>query len=231
MSEAITPRRAETQGRLLAAAVSVFAEKGVLGAAVEEICERAGFTRGAFYSNYASKDDLVLALLNRDWADSTANVLNLTSDSLLNIFRGSLADALRAAMAHFLSAQTTGRNWILVSAEIRLYAAREPSIRQAYREFHAAHRRQTVAALEQVAAHYGAELSMPIEQAMEVLAPVYEMCMLNALLRLPADGDSDVMQLDPEDFAEVMAPLTFLLDSWVVRFQGAEAAPAAAPHA
>ena len=44
----LTARRAATRERLVDAAVVVFAEKGVLGAAVEEICEAAGFTRGAF---------------------------------------------------------------------------------------------------------------------------------------------------------------------------------------
>ena len=48
----VTARRAATRERLIDAAIDVFAEKGVLGASVEEICEDAGFTRGAFYSNF-----------------------------------------------------------------------------------------------------------------------------------------------------------------------------------
>ena len=59
----ITARRAQTRERLLAAAVAVFADRGINGASVEEICEAAGFTRGAFYSNFADKSELVLALL------------------------------------------------------------------------------------------------------------------------------------------------------------------------
>ncbi|MFS2056347.1 TetR/AcrR family transcriptional regulator, partial [Variovorax sp. CT11-76] len=46
----ISARRAATQARLADAAVAVFARKGVPGSTVEEICEEAGFTRGAFYS-------------------------------------------------------------------------------------------------------------------------------------------------------------------------------------
>ena len=49
----------------MAAAVRVFAERGIIGASVEEICEAAGFTRGAFYSNFADKDELVLALIRQ----------------------------------------------------------------------------------------------------------------------------------------------------------------------
>ena len=38
----------------------------VVGASVEEVCERAGYTRGAFYSNFATKDELLVALLDRE---------------------------------------------------------------------------------------------------------------------------------------------------------------------
>ena len=44
---------------------AVFAEHGVEGASVEEICEAAGFTRGAFYSNFADKSALVLAMIQQ----------------------------------------------------------------------------------------------------------------------------------------------------------------------
>ncbi|MCR2213538.1 TetR/AcrR family transcriptional regulator, partial [Salmonella enterica] len=47
---------------LLEAAAQVFAEAGLDGASVEAVCERAGFTRGAFYSNFESKDELFLML-------------------------------------------------------------------------------------------------------------------------------------------------------------------------
>ena len=65
----VTARRAATRDRLVEAALGVFAEKGVLGASVEEICEAAGFTRGAFYSNFASKDELCVAALQRQFDD------------------------------------------------------------------------------------------------------------------------------------------------------------------
>lgn len=61
----LTARRAQTRERLLTAARTVFAEHGVEGASVEEICEAAGFTRGAFYSNFSSRSDLVLALIRQ----------------------------------------------------------------------------------------------------------------------------------------------------------------------
>ncbi|PJI52936.1 hypothetical protein CTI14_35415, partial [Methylobacterium radiotolerans] len=57
-----TRSRENTKARLLEAAAQVFAEAGLDGASVEAVCERAGFTRGAFYSNFDSKDELFLTL-------------------------------------------------------------------------------------------------------------------------------------------------------------------------
>jgi len=53
MSTPATRSRENTRARLLEAAAQVFAEAGLDGASVEAVCERAGFTRGAFYSNFA----------------------------------------------------------------------------------------------------------------------------------------------------------------------------------
>ena len=52
-----------TRRRLLAAAAEIFDERGLLDSTVEQIAERAGFTRGAVYSIFRNKEDLALALI------------------------------------------------------------------------------------------------------------------------------------------------------------------------
>jgi AcrR family transcriptional regulator len=56
-------RRAETRRSLLDAAAAVFIRRGLGGASVEEISAEAGFTRGAFYSNFESKEEMFVELL------------------------------------------------------------------------------------------------------------------------------------------------------------------------
>jgi AcrR family transcriptional regulator len=56
-------KRAQTRERLLEAAERVFLRRGLQGSSVEEIAAEAGFTRGAFYSNFKSKDELFVELL------------------------------------------------------------------------------------------------------------------------------------------------------------------------
>jgi AcrR family transcriptional regulator len=56
-------RRAQTRKALLDAAAKVFVQHGLHGSTVEEISAEAGFTRGAFYSNFDSKEQLFIELL------------------------------------------------------------------------------------------------------------------------------------------------------------------------
>lgn len=81
----LTRRRAETQSRLLAAASQVFAERGFGRATVEDVCERAGYSRGAFYSNYDSLDGLFFALYSARSAeliDAVRRVVEVMPDKL-----------------------------------------------------------------------------------------------------------------------------------------------------
>jgi AcrR family transcriptional regulator len=57
------PTRDDTREKLFEAAARVFEEQGTGGASIEAIAAAAGFTRGAFYSNYRSKDELIIAML------------------------------------------------------------------------------------------------------------------------------------------------------------------------
>lgn len=57
-----TRSRANTRAKLLEAAPAVLGEKGLMGASVDDLASAAGFSRGAFYSNYATKEDLLIDL-------------------------------------------------------------------------------------------------------------------------------------------------------------------------
>jgi AcrR family transcriptional regulator len=63
--------REQTTQRLLDAAQKLIARKGLDAASVENIAAAAGYSRGAFYSNFESKDDLFIELLRRDHQKAT----------------------------------------------------------------------------------------------------------------------------------------------------------------
>jgi AcrR family transcriptional regulator len=79
----LTPdrRRALTRLSLLEAAARVFAERGLHGATLDEVAAAAGFTKGAVYSNFKSKDDLFLALLEHHLAQDEARLLAAIEES------------------------------------------------------------------------------------------------------------------------------------------------------
>jgi AcrR family transcriptional regulator len=74
--------REQTTQRLLEAAQRLIAKRGLSAASVEDIAGAAGYTRGAFYSNFASKDDLFIELLRRDHQEATKELLGLINDDV-----------------------------------------------------------------------------------------------------------------------------------------------------
>src|SRR5580692_1795251 len=58
-------RTEETQAKILNAAEAIFSEQGFEKTQLEEVAARAGYTRGAIYAHYASKEDLFLALMEQ----------------------------------------------------------------------------------------------------------------------------------------------------------------------
>jgi AcrR family transcriptional regulator len=73
-------RQAETRRRLLDAAERVFLRRGLQGSSVEEIAAEAGYTRGAFYSNFKSKDELFVELMHARVYDRYARMAEQTQE-------------------------------------------------------------------------------------------------------------------------------------------------------
>ena len=63
MAERTRPRRSDTRRRVLDAAFAVFSERGIAASTLTEVAAAAGLTKGAVYSSFASKDELVLTLM------------------------------------------------------------------------------------------------------------------------------------------------------------------------
>ncbi|WP_059008245.1 TetR/AcrR family transcriptional regulator [Streptomyces specialis] len=118
----VTTRRVRTRQRLLDAALEVFAEEGFGRSTVEQVCERAGFTRGAFYSNFTSLDELFLAM----WERRSARMLDDLRAALDGMPEAAPEEALRAA----LTAIPVDEAWYRVTAEFTAHALRNPSLRR-----------------------------------------------------------------------------------------------------
>jgi AcrR family transcriptional regulator len=129
-----TRRRARTRARLLDAAFTVFAAKGFGRVSIEEVCEAAGYSRGAFYSNFASLDELFFALY-RQRADLIAEQVTaaLAAD-------GPDPD-LPAAVDRVTEVLLLDRDWLLVKTDFLTHAARAPEVARSLLEHRARLRR------------------------------------------------------------------------------------------
>jgi AcrR family transcriptional regulator len=177
----VTARRALTRDKLMSAATIVFAERGIIGASVEEICEAAGFTRGAFYSNFADKDDLVLALIQHRITTQYAAAEH-SIGQMKNAPEGLSPEQLVSyALTEFEAAGRSGRETVLTQQELLLYAARQPSLRDPYLAFADACSRQLSVLIADAMAFTELEFTLPYGDAIELLTATHSHLHLQAL--------------------------------------------------
>jgi len=131
MTTPATRSRENTRARLLEAAAQVFAEVGLEGASVETICERAGFTRGAFYSNFESKDALFLDLTSTVAAQRLGVIRARIDEFVASGTLGGGADAL-ALVHQIMETGMDDRLDVMLMSEIRNHALRNDAFAKAY---------------------------------------------------------------------------------------------------
>jgi AcrR family transcriptional regulator len=115
-------RKAQTRRELLDAAAEVFARRGFEVASLDEVAAAAGYTKGAVYSNFASKTDLLIALLERRIASQQTQYTRR--------FEGQ--DAATMAQAMFQSRSRmpdTEREFLVLAVEFWLHAMRDERAR------------------------------------------------------------------------------------------------------
>lgn len=160
-------RRLEhTRNLLLSAAEEAFARKGLSGAALEDIADAAGYTRGAIYSHFGAKEELFLAVVDRQrqqFLDSFTEIIqsfgglsDLDVDELAQRWREVGSDPNRAALNY----------------ELTLFLLRNPEARERLD----AQRRETIRSLGEFiaedVARLGATLTIPAETLAQLILAV-----------------------------------------------------------
>ncbi|MCJ0977885.1 TetR/AcrR family transcriptional regulator [Rhodococcus sp. ARC_M12] len=120
------PQRTDVRDRLLAAAADEFTERGYAAAKLADIAHRAGFTKGAVYSNFESKQALFAELLARRSLDLAARVLAHVSD----LDSRAAAGAGGGEIASWVVAEP---RWPLLTVEFGILAGRDPAVAERYR--------------------------------------------------------------------------------------------------
>jgi len=82
--------RAQTREHLLESAKFLFAQKGFEATSVEDVAEHAGYSRGALYSNYSGKEELLIALIEQCFERDIAQIESVTEGVTDPVLRGQI---------------------------------------------------------------------------------------------------------------------------------------------
>lgn len=193
--------RANTRPRLLDAAYDAFTEQGLHAATVEDICRRAGFTRGAFYSNFSSLEELLFDLWSRE-ADAIVDTVRLLTAAL----RDNPED-LDAHLGALVSPGAYDRRWFILNTEFLMHALRNPEVRQELAEHRAWLRTeltQTVLAVLDISGRMLPETT-DIETFTRLILAVFEGTQHQSLVEADALGDGVLERAAVRVFLEEVA--------------------------
>lgn len=137
-------QREQTRQRLLASARHVFGRVGFEAAALDVIAEEAGYSRGAFYSNFHSKDELFIELVGGHF-DAEVETL---ARALERIER---AEDLAGAVERRYRVLGEDSSWCLLTTEFQLYALRGGRLADRFAELYERYHQRLA---DLVAAHF-----------------------------------------------------------------------------
>jgi AcrR family transcriptional regulator len=194
MPKGTTKRRPQTVARLLDAARELFAEQGFGSTTIVQVCERAGYTRGAFYSNFATMDDLFFALYDA-YADEDVD----RWDEALTELDGDVS--LELTVKKLAHVDTKAASWFVVSAEFTLYAIRNPQARRLLGEHQARVRAHIVDLLAKMLERTGRTADFDLDQLARLFAATRDGSLAQSLV--------DPENLPPGHLEETFWPMLF----------------------
>lgn len=174
-----TRSRENTRVRLREAAFEVFAEEGLDAASVEAICERAGFTRGAFYSNFDSKDELFLELVS----SVSEHKLQAVSDRVAALKAAKTVPQSPAEIVQqVVDVSIDSRQGMLLMSEIRIRAMRDAQTARAYRAWQNGMIERVEGIILDLVETYGLTLRLPAAHFARVVLATWETAAVDALM-------------------------------------------------
>ncbi len=150
-------QQAHTRSRLMSSAAAVFADRGLERGSIDEVAERAGYTKGAFYANFASKEQLFLAMLEERFAERVAEMDRVVAGG------GEPESQARAAGDDFVRYLSGDPEWQRLFFEFAAHAARNEQFREQLVERYRSLRGRMAVAYERQAERLGVTPPVPVE--------------------------------------------------------------------
>jgi AcrR family transcriptional regulator len=125
--------QARTRDLLVQAARDEIVRKGFAQATVRDIADAAGFSQGAFYSNFPGKEAILLEVVRRHQTEERAKI-----EAALAQAQGHAIDAMRG-IERWASTINSDPGWAILAIELQLRALRSPSFALGYNELNCEH--------------------------------------------------------------------------------------------
>ncbi|WP_148572205.1 TetR/AcrR family transcriptional regulator [Nocardioides caldifontis] len=126
-AEQLPRRREHTRSRIVEAAADVFAEKALRRVTVDDVVAAAGYTRGAFYSNFSGIDELFFDVYAHQADQMIAAVREVLEGVSPEKFT---LESLREVLG---ALHPFGRRWFLIQNEFALFAVRDATARETFK--------------------------------------------------------------------------------------------------
>ena len=181
-------RTAATCGKLLAAAEKIFARDGFEAARLADIAALAGYTRGAFYAHFKSKEDIFFALLEH-WVSLRIAEVNAVLE------RHTDPAARLRALRDYYAHTAKDRRLVLLSLEFKVFAIRHPDAHARLRARQRPMRENTGNILRRVAKDARAGLPISGVAAATALGSLSNALQLERLVDHTSISDADVRHL------------------------------------
>ena len=150
-------KQEETRSSLLRSAAKLFCSRGLEGASVDDVAQEAGFTKGAFYSNFKSKEELFLVMMDEKFGSELERIDRLLAGT------GQASDEANAAAEEFVRYVSSDPEWPRLYFEFVAYAARNEDFRQELATRHRALRARLTEVYERWSADFPVKPPVPIE--------------------------------------------------------------------
>ena len=191
-----TRRKENTRTKLVRASLDVFVDKGIDGATVDDLVKAAGFTRGAFYSNFSTKEEVFVAL----FASVTEEVLAIADSSVEAAVQEAASRGAGTGLCAFQDADVMvavfegirpfGRQWYLLYSDAIARSLRDEALRAELAEQRERMRNQIGALLATRLEASGERALLPVEDLAQLLMGIF----IDLLVREQLEG-RDVTQL------------------------------------
>lgn len=195
-------KRAHTQELLLAAGRELVVDKGIGAVSVGDVCTRAGFTRGAFYSNFTDMDHFIHRLVENEWEAMTAFVdaavsagpqggsgVDRTPRADADLRAGAdpragadLPQALVDLAGRLMEVVPVSREFYFLQSEFMAYLVRDPERRSALGDGYEVFKRRLGTVLETELAAVGRECVLSVTDTTELFLADVERSMRLGLI-------------------------------------------------